>query len=448
MSSLTNWLFCVLLTFVIVFSQGCQKSPAPTPDKKKSDVKDTKTDKNTDTDKENGKDTKKDNKKDDADEKQDDDKGGEIKLNPPTTTETTKETTSDSSAKEPRMKVVKSSYGQTASGADVDLYTCTNANGLVMKMITYGAIMTSLEVPDKNGKQTNITLSCPDIAAWEKCGSYFGATVGRYCNRIAGGKFTLDGQEYTLATNNEPNHLHGGKIGFDKVIWKAESVENDSEVGVKFTYTSEDGEEGYPGTLQAEATYLLNNDNELIMDFKATTDKATPVNLTNHNYWTLGGEGSGTIRDHLLIIAADKYLAVDDTLIPTGEMADVTDTPLDFTSFEAIGKRLDEIKADPVGYDHCYVLREQDNKLHLAAKVKDPKSGRIMEIHTTQPGLQFYSGNFLDGTEGSGGFNQYEAFCLETQHYPDSPNHEDFPSTILKPGEIYHQRTVHKFSVE
>ena len=346
-----------------------------------------------------------------------------------------------------KVSVRKSDYGKTINGEDVQLFTCTNANGLVMKMITYGAIMVSMETPDRDGKLENITLSCPDIRGWEACGSYFGATVGRYCNRIAKGKFSLDGKEYTLATNNGPNHLHGGTVGFNRVIWDAEPIESDSEVGVRFTYTSKDGEEGYPGTLKVTATYTLNNDDELTIDFKATTDQATPVNLTNHNYWNLGGQKSGKHFEHLLTIAADQYLAVDDMLIPTGEMTEVTGSPLDFTRPKKMGADLQKIDADPVGYDHCYVLRNQDGDLAFAARVEDPNSGRVMEVHTTQPGLQFYTGNFLDGTEGSGGFNQYEAFCLETQHYPDSPNQEKFPTTILKPGDTFHQTTVHRFSI-
>jgi len=349
---------------------------------------------------------------------------------------------------ESNMSVEKTVFGKTSEGVEVDLYTCTNANGVVLKMTNYGATTVSLEVPDRDGKMANITMGFDSLDGYLGKHPYFGATVGRYCNRIAKGKFTLDGQEYTLATNNGPNHLHGGNVGFNKVVWDAEPFETETGVGVKFTYLSKDGEEGYPGSLNATAVYTLTNDDELVVEFTATTDKPTPVNLTNHNYWNLGGEGTGTIRDHVLEIPADKYLPVDETLIPTGELADVAGTPLDFTKPEKIGARLDQIKADPVGYDHCYAFRGEIGEMKLAARVIDPDSGRVMEIYTTQPGLQFYSGNFLDGSADSGGYQQYDGFCLETQHFPDSPNQPTFPNTILKPGETYQHKTVHKFFAE
>ncbi len=349
---------------------------------------------------------------------------------------------------ESNMSVEKTVFGKTSEGVEVDLYTCTNANGVVLKMTNYGATTVSLEVPDRDGKMANITMGFDSLDGYLGKHPYFGATVGRYCNRIAKGKFTLDGQEYTLATNNGPNHLHGGNVGFNKVVWDAEPFETETGVGVKFTYLSKDGEEGYPGNLTATAVYTLTNDDELVVEFTATTDKPTPVNLTNHNYWNLGGEGTGTIRDHVLEIPADKYLPVDETLIPTGELADVAGTPLDFTKPEKIGARLDQIKADPVGYDHCYAFRGEIGEMKLAARVIDPDSGRVMEIYTTQPGLQFYSGNFLDGSADSGGYQQYDGFCLETQHFPDSPNQPTFPNTILKPGETYQHKTVHKFFAE
>ncbi|TVS20755.1 MAG: galactose mutarotase [Planctomycetaceae bacterium] len=346
------------------------------------------------------------------------------------------------------MKIEKKPFGQTKEGVQVDLYTCTNANGSVLKMTNFGATTVALEVPDRNGNRTNITLGFESLEGYLGDHPYFGATVGRYCNRIALGRFTLDGQQYTLATNNDANHLHGGDVGFNKVVWNAEPLMTDSGVGVRFTYQSPDGEEGYPGNLSVTAVYLLTNDDQLVVEFTATTDKATPVNLTNHNYWNLAGAGAGTIRDHVLEIAADRYLPVDEGLIPTGELADVTETPLDFTQPEKIGARLDQIQADPVGYDHCYVLCGEIGQMKLAARVKEPRSGRVMEIHTTQPGLQFYSGNFLDGSAANGGYQQYEGFCLETQHFPDSPNQPDFPNTILRPGETYHHKTIHRFTAE
>ncbi|MCH7727492.1 MAG: galactose mutarotase [Planctomycetes bacterium] len=350
--------------------------------------------------------------------------------------------------KKNKMTVKKRSFGKTGDGKKVTLYTCTNANGLVMKLTTYGAIVVSLETPDRDGKLANITLGFDSLEGYMPRHPYLGATVGRFCNRIAKGKVTLDGKEYQLATNNAPNHLHGGDAGFDKVLWKGRTVKTDDAVGVEFRYKSKDGEEGYPGNLKVAVVYTLTNKNEFTVEFTATTDKATPINLTNHNYWNLAGAGSGTIHEHELTVSADKFLAVDDTLIPTGDLTDVKNTPLDFTKAKKIGTDLAKIKSDPVGYDHCFVLRKQDGKLNLAARVKDPKSGRVMEIYTTQPGLQFYTGNFLDGSESNGGFKQYEAFCLETQHYPDSPNQPSFPSAILKPGETFKQTTVHRFSVE
>lgn len=349
-----------------------------------------------------------------------------------------------------QMEIVTSLYGKTKDGHDVTQYICRNANGYVLEMIDYGALVTAFRAPDKNGLVKNITLSCTDMEGYEACTSYFGCTVGRYCNRIARGKFSIDGTEYTLATNNGENHLHGGQIGFNKRMWKSERVlvEDGQSVGVRFSLISEDGDEGYPGKLEVSVEYVLNNDNELTIEFTATTDKPTHVNLTNHNYWNLCGAGSGQITDHVLKLEADQYVPVDAGSIPTGELAAVEGTPFDFRSAAKIGARLNEIKSDPVGYDHNYALRSGGGELSLAATVSCPETGRKMEIRTTQPGIQFYSGNFLDGQPGSGGFNQYGAFCLETQHFPDAPNQSSFASTLLKPGETYHQTTVHRFSVE
>lgn len=342
--------------------------------------------------------------------------------------------------------VETSSFGKTKSGAEVKLFTCRNAGGSTMKLIDYGATVVALEVPDREGKTGNVVLTCPDMAGFEACTMYFNCSVGRYCNRIAKGKFSLNGKEYSLATNNAPNHLHGGTKGFDKVMWTAEPFESTGAVGVTFKYKSKDGEEGYPGTVDAKVTYTLTDKNEFIIEFRATTDKATPVNLTNHNYWNLAG--SGTVGNHELKLNSARYLPVDSTAIPTGEMASVAGTPFDFSEFTAIGKRLNDVGGTPIGYDHCYVIDGEAGRLRAAATVRDPQSGRKMEITTTEPGIQFYSGNFLDGTAISGNYPQYSGFCLETQHFPDSPNRPEWPNTILKPGEQYFHKTVHKFSTE
>jgi aldose 1-epimerase len=347
-----------------------------------------------------------------------------------------------------RMRINKRNFGKTPNREQVSLYVCTNANNHIIKLTDYGAIVVSVETPDRDGDRANITLGFPRLSGYLKRHPYFGATVGRYGNRIAKGKFSVDGRDYSLAVNNDANHLHGGEVGFDKVLWDAEGFVNNAEVGVRFQRRSPDGEEGYPGDLDVTVVYSLTNDNELKVDYTATTNKATPVNLTNHNYWNLSGAGSGKVVNHELTILADKYLPVDEGLIPTGEMASVTGTPLDFTQPMAIGSRIEETGGDPVGYDHCFVLRSQDRSLALAARVKDPASGRVMEVYTDQPGVQLYTGNFLGGAETDGGFSQHEAFCLETQHYPDSPNQSMFPTTILRPGETYRHTTVHKFTVE
>lgn len=346
------------------------------------------------------------------------------------------------------MSVSRSTFGETPDGQKVDLYTCVNANGLVMKVMTYGAIVTQLQAPDRNGKLANITLGFDKLEGYLGDHPYFGATVGRYANRIAKGKFTLDGKEYTLATNNGPNALHGGEVGFSRVMWDAQPVETDSAVGVKFTHVSPDGDEGYPGKLTATVTYTLTNVNEMRISYEAVCDKATPINLTNHCYWNLAGAGSGTILDHRLMLTADKYLPVDDTLIPTGELTPVAGTPFDFRKPHRIGERIDQVTGDPPGYDHCFVLRNQDGDMALAARVTESTSGRVLEILTDQPGIQFYTGNFLDGSNANGGYDRNEGFCLETQHYPDSPNQSSFPSVILRPGQTYRTRTIHRFLSE
>jgi aldose 1-epimerase len=354
-------------------------------------------------------------------------------------------------AADTKAGVQKMAFGKTDDGTAIDLYVLTNDKGMTAKVMTYGAILTELDVPDKAGKTADVVLGFDDLKGYLGEHPYFGANVGRVANRIAKGKFTLDGKEYTLATNNGPNHLHGGKKGFDKVVWKAEDASSKNGPGVMFTYVSKDGEEGYPGTLTAKVTYTLTAD-ALVIEYDATTDKATPVNLAHHSYFNLAGNGKGTILDHEITINADRYTPTDATLIPTGKLESVERTPLDFRKLTAIGKRIKEIKADPVGYDHNFVLNVGDGKgLHPAAKVREPKSGRVLEVLTTQPGVQFYTGNFLDGKlKGKGGvaYPQYGGFCLEAQHFPDSVNHPEFPSVILKPGQTYAQTTIYKFSAE
>lgn len=346
------------------------------------------------------------------------------------------------------MSIEKAAIGKTPDGVQVDEYTLANANGVRATIMTYGATLTRVEAPDRDGKLAVVTLYLDSLDGYLAGHPYFGSAVGRYANRIAQGKFTLDGVEYTLATNNGPNHLHGGVRGFDKAVWQAEPSEGEGCVAVKFTHTSPDGDEGYPGTLTASVTYSLTNENELRMEYMATTDKPTVVNLTNHAYWNLAGAGSGDVLGHVLTLNADRYLPVDEGLIPLGELAPVKDTPMDFTKPHAIGSRIAQVEG---GYDHCYILNQARGKgFSLAARVVEPKSGRVMEIYTTQPGIQLYTGNFLDGSLTVAGkpCKKHYALCLETQHFPDSPNRPEFPSTVLRPGQTYHEVTVHKFSVE
>lgn len=346
-------------------------------------------------------------------------------------------------------------FGKTADGTPVQLYTLTNANGMVAKIMTRGATLVELHVPDKEGKLADVVNGFDDVAGYESEGNqYFGCTTGRVANRIAKGKFTLDGKDYTLAVNNGPNALHGGtERSLDKVVWSAEEVDGRNGKGVRFTYTSTDGEEGFPGTLQIAVTYSLNDNNALRIQYTATTDKPTPVNLTNHTYFNLSGHGSDTVLDHELMINADRYTPADDTLIPTGEIAPVAGTPLDFRMPHVIGARIDELVETPfLGYDHNFVLNREEGQRgpQLCARLKDPKSGRVLTVRTTEPGVQFYSGNFLMGQKGKDGkeYKLRSALCLETQHYPDSVNHPEFPSTILKPGETYRHVCVYAFSAE
>lgn len=338
---------------------------------------------------------------------------------------------------------------------DIQLFTLTNSKGMEVKVTNFGAIITSIKAPDRDGKMADITLGYDDVADYINAVDkpYFGAVVGRYGNRIAKGKFSIDGTEYTLPINNDPNSLHGGFIGFDKVVWDAEVVGNN---GVRLTYLAKDGEQGYPGNLKSAVTYTLTDDNEIVVDYKATTDKATPVNLTQHAYFNLKGEGEGTILDHELTINADGYTPVDSTLIPTGEIAPVEGTPFDFRQAKSIGRDIeqtDEQLKFGGGYDHNWVLNRTkgDGELELAATLYEPTTGRVLEITTTEPGVQFYCGNFLTGVlKGKSGkpYLHRGGLCLETQHYPDSPNQSEFPNTILKPGENYTSKTVFKFSTK
>lgn len=348
--------------------------------------------------------------------------------------------------------IEKKPFGKTADGAAVDLYILSNRHGMQAKIVTYGGIITELQVPDKNGKLGDVVLGFDRLEDYLKGHPYFGAICGRVANRIAKGKFSIDGKEYTLAKNNGPNALHGGKKGFDKVIWKAEPHgAGDDHIDLVLSYVSPDGEEGYPGKLSVTVTYRLTADDELRIDYKATTDKATPVNLTQHSYFNLAGPASGDVLGHELMIAADQYTPVDDTLIPTGEIKPVKATPLDFTRPTPIGARIAQLKGEPGGYDHNYVLRGGGKSLALAARVVEPKTGRIMEMHTTEPGVQLYTGNFLDGTlKGRGGvvYRKHHGLCLEAQHFPDSVNRPNFPTVILRPGQTYSQTTIYRFSTQ
>jgi aldose 1-epimerase len=339
-------------------------------------------------------------------------------------------------------------------GQPVTRYTLINKNGVVVKCIEYGAIITEIQVPDKDGKLADVALGFDKFDGYLAGHPYFGANAGRCANRIANAKFTLDGKEYKLADNNKPHTLHGGKEGFDKKFWRGEPGLTATGPTVKFTYTSPDGEEGFPGRLSATLSYTLNDNNELVIDYRATTDKTTVCNLAHHSYFNLAGHASGDIKGHELMIAAKNYTPGDKTLIPTGKIEPVAGTPFDFTKLKAMGKELEKAGGDPVGYDLNYVLDKGNTaKPELAAKVVEPKSGRTMEVYTTEPGLQFYTGNFLDGSnKGKGGavYKQYNGFCLEAQKFPDSinkPEWKDKSDVILKPGETYKQTTVYQFGV-
>ena len=348
--------------------------------------------------------------------------------------------------------LVKQSFGKTKDGQSVEQYMLKNANGIEARIINYGGIVTHLFTPDRDGQRADVVLGFDSLAEYEKGHPFFGCIVGRYGNRIAQGRFTLDGKTYTLAKNNGENHLHGGRKGFDKYVWKAEELKTSAGQALVLSHTSPDGDEGYPGKLQVTVTYTLTDANELRIDYRATTDKATPINLTNHSYFNLAGQGNGDILGHEVLINADRFTPVDETLIPIGELRSVAGTALDFRKPTGIGKRIDQDEEQTrygKGYDHNWVLNKTGGELSLAARVHEPRTGRVLEVSTTEPGVQFYCGNFLDGKqvgkEGKSYQHRY-GFCLETQHFPDSPNQPAFPSTILRPGEEYKSTTIFKFS--
>jgi aldose 1-epimerase len=355
---------------------------------------------------------------------------------------------------ERREGVTERAFGTLPGGEKVSLYTLSNARGIRVAVTNYGGTVVSIHAPDRDGRTADVVLGYVALDGYLKASPYFGSIVGRYANRIAKGRFTLDGRTYTLATNNGENALHGGKKGFDKVVWQARPSTTPAGPAVTLSYTSPDGEEGYPGTLKAEVTYTLTDDNELRIDYAATTDKPTVVNLSNHSYFNLGGPDERDILSHLLTIDADRYTPVDPTLIPTGQLAPVEGTPFDFRKPTPIGSRIeaddDQLRRGR-GYDHNFALNGEAGKLRPVVRLAHGPSGRVMEILTTEPGVQFYSGNFLDGSiTGKGGkvYVRRAGLCLETQHYPDSPNHQAFPSTVLRPGERYRSTTIYRFTTE
>lgn len=352
------------------------------------------------------------------------------------------------------VSIEKKEYGTTSTGQKVTIYTLKNQKGMEVNIITYGGIITSLKVPNKAGVSEDVVIGFNNLEQYTKANPYFGALIGRYGNRIAKGKFTLDGKEYSLAINNTPNALHGGPEGFHRVIWNAEEAKGGDVATLKLKYLSQDGEEGYPGNLTVFVTYTLKNDNSLDVLYEATTDKKTVLNLTQHSYFNLSADFKKPILDHEITIDADKLVPVAATLIPIGKLTDVTNTPFDFRKPKAIGKEIevkDEQLKNGLGYDHCWALNNQGKGDRFAASAYEPTSGRFLEVYTDQPGIQFYSGNFLDGTlpmRSSGTYAHRTGFCLETQHYPDSPNQKDFPTTVLNPGENYKTKTTFKFSIK
>ena len=353
-----------------------------------------------------------------------------------------------------QLKIEKKEFGTTEDNVTVYQFVLSNKNGMEISVINYGGIITSLKAKDRNGKYQDIVLGFNSLPPYEDENPYFGAIIGRYGNRIANGNFKLGGQSYKLDINNPPNHLHGGLKGFHKVVWKPKEILNDSDVSLELTYLSKHMEEGYPGNLDVKVTYTLNNKDELSVFYEAETDKKTIINLTQHSYFNLSGNFSNDILDHEIRINADSFLPVDETLIPTGEIRSVHGSPFDFRKSKLISQDIDtnnkQIKFGK-GYDHCWVINNQSNGLRSVATAYHSESGRVLDVYSDLPGLQFYSGNFLDGTLKSKGEGHYElrsGFCLETQYYPDSPNQENFPSDIIKPGEVYKSNTVFKFSVK
>ncbi|MDB5240386.1 MAG: aldose 1-epimerase [Spirosoma sp.] len=363
-------------------------------------------------------------------------------------------TTYTTTCDNPKLGIEQSTFGQLPDGRTADIYTLRNAAGMSARITNYGGIIVSLTAPDKAGTFEDVTLGMDSLVSYVKENPFFGALVGRYGNRIAKGKFTLDGKTYALATNNMGNHLHGGTVGFDKVLWMASPIEGE-EPALKLTYVSKDSEEGYPGNLSVEVMYTLQKNNAIRIDYQATTDQPTVVNLTNHTYFNLTGGAKRDVLDHIVTIEADHYVAVDETLIPTGKLNTVAGTPFDFTKPTRVGDHINDPTDQQIkyglGYDHCWVFRDSSPSLKSVATVFEPSSGRVMKVQTTEPAVQFYTGNFLKGSvigrEGMG-YNKRYAFCLETEHYPDSPNHPTFPSTVLRPGQTYKTTTLYLFSVK
>ncbi|HIG84430.1 MAG TPA: galactose mutarotase [Verrucomicrobia bacterium] len=352
------------------------------------------------------------------------------------------------------VKVSKTPFGSTSNGTAVDLFTLENSSGMQAKITNYGGIITQLHVPDQNGELGDVVLGYDKLSSYIKASPYFGCIAGRYANRIAKGQFKIGETTYNLATNNGDNHLHGGNVGFDKQVWAAKEVTGLGKAGIELTYLSKDGEEGYPGSLASKVTYWLTNQNELEIEYEAKTDKATPINLTHHSYFNLAGEGSGNILGHEVEIFANTFVPTDAGNIPLGELKKVTGTPFDFLTPHKIGERIEEKNQQlefGKGYDHNWVINDSGNSLNLAARVTEPRTGRVMEVLTDQPGIQFYTGNFLDGSnigKGNKIYNHRNAFCLETQVHPDSPNQPDFPNSILKPGETYRHVCIYRFKTK